>query len=65
VKEDGRVLEGMKQLLTPKKVAERYDVSVKTIYKWAESGRLPSIKLGYLLRFDPDAVEAFIDNGRS
>jgi hypothetical protein len=26
----------------------------------AQSGRLPSLKVGGLLRFDPDAVRAFV-----
>jgi len=55
----------MKQLMTPKQVAERFNVTVKTIYKWAESKTLPSVKLGYLLRFEQDAVESFVENGRS
>lgn len=54
-----------KQLLTPKQVSEQLNVKTKTIYKWAESGTLPSIKLVYLLRFEPDAVQDFIDKGRS
>jgi excisionase family DNA binding protein len=54
-----------KQLLTPEQVAERLNVSEQTIYKWSRKRKLPSIKLGYLLRFDADAIEEFIDRGRS
>jgi excisionase family DNA binding protein len=40
-------------------------ISVHTAYKWAESGRLPAVKLGYTLRFDPDRIEKFIANGET
>jgi excisionase family DNA binding protein len=30
------------------------------VYLMAQSGRLPSLKVGGLLRFDPDAVRAFV-----
>jgi excisionase family DNA binding protein len=39
------------------------NVTTQTIYKWSRAGKLPSIKLSYLLRFDADAVEAFIASG--
>jgi len=49
-----------KKLLTVKQVADRVSISVLTVYKWAESSKLPSIKIGYLLRFDPERIEQFI-----
>ncbi len=52
-----------KNLLTVKHVSEMLSISVHTVYKWAENGKLPSIKIGYLLRFDPDRIEAFIAKG--
>lgn len=30
------------------------------VYLMAQSGRLPCLKVGGLLRFDPDAVRAFV-----
>jgi excisionase family DNA binding protein len=52
-----------KNLLTVKQVSEMLSISVHTAYKWAESGRLPAIKLGYTLRFDPERIEKFIAKG--
>jgi excisionase family DNA binding protein len=54
-----------KNLLKIKQVAEMLQISVHTAYKWAESGRLPAVKLGYSLRFDPDRIEKFIANGET
>jgi excisionase family DNA binding protein len=52
-----------KKLLTAKQVADSLSISVHTAYKWAENGKLPSIKIGYLLRFDPERIEQFIRKG--
>jgi excisionase family DNA binding protein len=54
-----------KNLLTVKQVSEMLGISIHTAYKWAKSGRLPTVKLGYLLRFDPDRIEKFIANGET
>lgn len=39
-------------LLTVQEAAELLRVKVKTIYSWAESGKIPSFKAGTCLRFD-------------
>lgn len=49
------------RLLKVAEVAELLGVSRRTIYKWARSGVLPSVKIGGVLRFKPDAVTALID----
>jgi excisionase family DNA binding protein len=54
-----------KNLLTVKEVSEILSISVHTAYKWAESGKLPAVKLGYMLRFDPDRIEKFIAKGQT
>jgi len=54
-----------KNLLKIKQVAEMLQISVHTAYKWVESGRLPAVKLGYNLRFDPDRIEKFIQTGET
>jgi len=53
-----------KKLLTVKQVADRLSISVHTVYKWAEVGKLPKVKLGYVLRFDPERIEQLISEGR-
>ena len=52
-----------KNLLNIKQVAALLQISLHTAYKWAESGRLPAVKLGYMLRFDPERIEKFIAKG--
>jgi excisionase family DNA binding protein len=47
-------------LITVKELANRLNVHSKTIYKWAHEGKIPCVKIGYLLRFKPEAVEQFI-----
>lgn len=41
-----------RNLLTVEEAAELLRVKVKTIYSWAESGKIPSFKAGTCLRFD-------------
>lgn len=47
-------------LLTADQVAARFQVSPKTVYNWARTGRIPAIRPSPgCVRFDPEAVEAF------
>lgn len=50
-----------KRLLTPKDVAELLQISVRTLERWVAEGKLPAIRLGRLIRFDPDDIRKFID----
>jgi excisionase family DNA binding protein len=45
-------------LWSPKELAQYLRVSRSWVYQRAESGQLPSIRIGGLLRFDPAAVRA-------
>jgi len=42
-------------------VAREWKCSKSFVYKLAESGQLPSVRLGALLRFSPEVVRAFAD----
>ena len=44
----------MKSYRTPKELAAEYDVSETCIYRWCQSGFLPSYKVGGRWRIDPD-----------
>jgi excisionase family DNA binding protein len=48
-------------LLRPEDVAELLACSPKTVYGWAASGLLPSVRLGRLVRFKPEDVHRFIE----
>ncbi|BDG04985.1 helix-turn-helix domain-containing protein [Anaeromyxobacter oryzae] len=47
-------------LLTAKEVAGLLKASESMIYKLQREGRLPAIRIGWLLRFHPDTVRAFM-----
>ena len=47
-------------MLTVKQVAERLNVSEKTVYSWAFSGYLPGHKLGDLWRFEEGEFEEWL-----
>jgi excisionase family DNA binding protein len=45
-------------------VAARLGVTVRHIRRLVAEERIPFIKWSHLLRFDPDEIEAWIDNAR-
>jgi excisionase family DNA binding protein len=50
----------MKSTLTVPEVAAMLQMSKTSIYKYAESGKLPSIKIGSSLRFTEDQITRFL-----
>ncbi len=54
----------MKQYLDIAALAERLLIKRSTLYAWAEQGTIPHLKLGRLLRFDPDEIEAWLQDHR-
>jgi len=50
----------VQSLLTVRDVAEILRVSISLIYKLAEANRLPHLKIGGLLRFDPDELCRYV-----
>ncbi len=53
------------QLLTPPQVAERLQVTERTVYQWLRDGRLVGLKLGRLWRIRPEDLEAFLERSRT
>jgi len=50
-----------KRLLTTAEVAERLCVSKRTVYRLANLGQIPAVRMSKrLIRFDPDRVEKWI-----
>lgn len=45
-------------------VAERLGVGERHIRRLVYERRIPFVKWGHLLRFDPDAIDAWIDQAR-
>jgi excisionase family DNA binding protein len=54
----------MKQYLDIAALAERLGIKRSTLYAWAEQGMIPHVKLGRLLRFDPEEIEAWLQDHR-
>jgi len=52
------------KLLTPEQVAERLQVTERTVYGWLRRGTLPALKLGRLWRIRPEDLEAFLERAR-
>ena len=48
------------QLLDITQLCEKIRVKKKTIYDWTHKGSIPYIKLGRLLRFDPDDIDRWL-----
>lgn len=53
-----------KELVDINWVAKRLGVTVRHVRRLVAEERIPFIKWGHLLRFDPDEVEAWIDRAR-
>ena len=45
-------------------VASRLGVEVRYVRRLVAERRIPFIKLGHLLRFDPDEIETWLDEAR-
>jgi excisionase family DNA binding protein len=52
------------RLLNISEVADRLGVDVRHIRRLVHERRIPFIKWGHLLRFDPTEIEAWIDQNR-
>lgn len=49
------------RLLTVQEAAQYLAVSTSTLYGWVWQHRIPFIKLGRALRFDPNDLNAFVE----
>ena len=47
-------------LLTIPEVAERLQVSIKTVRRWIVSGDLPTVRLGRQIRIQPKDLDIFL-----
>lgn len=51
-------------LLTLEEIAERFKVTSRTIYNWIDGG-MPVMKIGGVIRFDPEEVTAWMKQKRT
>lgn len=51
----------MAKLLTLKQAANVAAVSFPTIRRWIDSGKIPVIRIGHVLRIDEAQLEAFLN----
>jgi len=49
---------------TVKTLADRLAVKPLTIYRMVADGKLPAVKLGRSIRFDPDKIAVFLESVR-
>jgi excisionase family DNA binding protein len=54
----------MPTLWTVADVARRLTVPASWVYAQAEAGTLPSLKIGHYRRFEPEAIEAWVQQRR-
>ncbi len=49
-----------KRIVDIHRLSEYLGVCINTIYSWVSQGKIPSIKMGRLLRFDLDKIDLWI-----
>lgn len=50
------------KLLTPREVAQRFGVNTKTLARWAQAGKISSVRtLGGHRRYRPSEIRALIE----
>lgn len=52
------------QLLTIDELAERLATSTRHLHRLVSEHRIPFLKVGWFLRFDPDAIARWLDSSR-
>ena len=54
----------MEKLLTTRQVSEILQVHLNSLYRMVYQKRIPFTKVSGMLRFDPDALETWIQKGK-
>lgn len=54
----------LRPLLNINQVADRLGVEVRHVRRLVHERRIPYLKWGHLLRFDPDEIERWLDSSR-
>jgi len=48
------------RLLSPEQLSRAVGIPRKTLYKWVRTGRVPSLRIGRLLRFSENAIAEWL-----
>ena len=56
--------DALPQLLTIDQLAERLGVSIRHVRRLIAERRVPYLKVGWLIRFDPADIAAWLDGAR-
>jgi|3_EtaG_2_1085321.scaffolds.fasta_scaffold04048_7 excisionase family DNA binding protein len=52
----------MLDLMTPEELADYLKVSLRTIYSYAQKGKIPAFKIVGQWRFDRDEIESWLES---
>ena len=52
------------QFYTVRTLADKLAVKPLTVYRLVKQGKIPAVKIGRSIRFDPDAVDTFLESVR-
>jgi len=55
----------MDQLLTLPEVAKQLSVAERTVYQWAQQGKIPAFKIGSSWRFNQSDIDSWIEERRT
>lgn len=54
-------LRATKKPLTVKEVAETLGCHIMTIYDWIKEGKIPHMRIGSRIKFDPGALASWVE----
>ena len=52
------------QFYTVRTLADKLVITPLTVYRLVRQGKIPAVKIGKSIRFDPEAVDAFLESVR-
>lgn len=55
----------LKRYMDVGEVAEYLGISKGTLYNWAQQRKLPFVKIGWLIRFDKNEIDQWIEKRRT
>jgi excisionase family DNA binding protein len=55
-------LRATRRPLTVRQAAEALGLHEQTVYKWSRTGRIPTLRIGGALRFDPSLLADWLEN---